>query len=367
MNGANVVLLFVFVFGASYIASARHKIVSPPNLSHSNLSTLRPALLVAALCVLSIAAASIIGFEAIATRRGDFMAARDLSGPAFASLLALARSCSFIALAIAIIAVRDRTSLTAALSLLVAVLVFLVSNNPLSLPRFVLGSYVIGLAFVLFRPGPLIKAGLLVCAGAAQVTVFPLMDALSRQQGISDFRFSPLSYISYHGDFDGFQSTLNVIAMVQSQGLAVGRQLASAILFFVPSSMLPWKSPGTGVDAAVHSGYLFTNISAPLPVEFYADFGYIGLMILSALAGLSAAWVDRMYSKAAGGIHPFSILIPIVTAGFVMILLRGSLVAVVGPFAISLLIAWLSSKVLTSGSEIRRKSAVIAPIRFPSK
>ncbi len=127
--------------------------------------------------------------------------------------------------------------------------------------------------------------------GVAQVTIFPAVDALGRGDGIVSF--SPLEYLSTHGDFDGYQSTINIVAWIDNQGPMLGRQLLSAVLFFVPRSFWSWKSPGTGIEAADFVGYPYINISAPMPGELYADFHLFGLILFSCLLGRIVRRVDE--------------------------------------------------------------------------
>jgi hypothetical protein len=141
------------------------------------------------------------------------------------------------------------------------------------------------------------------------------------------------------GDFDGFQSTINVVAMHDERGGKGGVNLASAILFFVPRTLWPGKSPGTGGEAAIYEGYPMYNISSPLPSEFYIDFGILGVFVLSLFFGLFVRLCDDYFLHFKKTLDLTGQVLVASIAGYLFIILRGSLVGTLGPCALSLAIA----------------------------
>lgn len=81
------------------------------------------------------------------------------------------------------------------------------------------------------------------------------MSAIARGDPETAFELSPFEYYVTSGDFDGLQSTINVVAMHDGKGGKEGLNLLSAILFFVPRSVWP---EGTGWEAGVYEGYPLT-------------------------------------------------------------------------------------------------------------
>ena len=96
---------------------------------------------------------------------------------------------------------------------------------------------------------------------------------------------------------------------------------------------MPGKGEPTGKMTAEAVGYNFTNISQPLPSEFYVDFGWTGVIIGGLVLGVFFyrldRWIDRMWAMdlrtrlAAGWLMGFGITI-----------FRGTLLGVLPPFII---------------------------------
>jgi len=135
--------------------------------------------------------------------------------------------------------------------------------------------------------------------------------------------------------------------------------LLSALLFFFPRDFWAGKSRGTGGEAAAFNGYDFVNISAPLPSEFFVDFGLIGVVIGAALFGALLAKVDsqiRVYRASPDKLQLFG---PATIVGYLFIILRGSLVGIMGPVMLTYSVIWLSTKLI----EFRRRVVVVKPYR----
>lgn len=347
--GSILVFLFVTLFGiSSRSRPCARSSATQMRGDHNLFLTLG---VIGALCAIAIIGVFVIGVPVFTRRIAAINEARG-SGPVFLTLLAITKASGFIAFAISVIMIKRNFSYLNLIVLIATGALFIFVNNPLATSRFVFAGYMVSLAFIAIRPTFFVKSSIVLAAGFLQVTVFPFWDHLARGQSGSAFNFSPINYISNTGDFDGFQSTLNVVDMVNEQGLEFGRQLASALMFFVPREFLEWKSRGTGVDAAAHAGYTFTNISAPAPAEFYVDFGFFGLFILSIVAGRAVAAFDRAYMQAGFEKDVYSILVPVVAAGYVTIVMRGSLVAVLGPVCISLAMAAICASIIAIGRKL---------------
>ena len=127
-------------------------------------------------------------------------------------------------------------------------------------------------------------------------------------------------------DFDSYQQIANTVALVDREGLQFGRQIAGAVLFWVPRSLWSDKPLSTGEYVGEQTGHAFTNLSAPLWMEFYIDGGLL-LVFLGFLGyGLVVRTLDEwnQWSKGHGGARVVSLLVP-VYAGYQFFLLRGSL------------------------------------------
>ena len=239
-------------------------------------------------------------------------------------------------------AIRRRADLWAIGLSLTTLGAFLILNSPLAIARMMLFSYLISLALTFTSVLVKRKIAFLILSVFFQLTVFPLVSVLSRGD-IEEFLSEPLSeyYIS-NGDFDGFQSTINVVSYAQATGLKLGVNLLSALVFFLPREYWEGKSLGTGGEAAEWYGYDFTSISAPLPSEFYVDFGVLGVLVGGALLGYILAKIDDRIREARRSNDQLRLLQFGVVVGYLFILLRGSLVAVVGPFAFTYAMVWIT-------------------------
>ena len=209
------------------------------------------------------------------------------------------------------------------------------------------------------------KVAFLILSVFFQLTVFPLVSVLSRGD-IEDFLSTPLvEYFASTGDFDGFQSTINVVSYAQATGLKLGVNLLSALLVFVPREYWEGKSRGTGGEAALWNGYDFINISAPLPSEFYVDFGVLGVLVGGALLGYILAKVDGGIREARRSNDQLRLLHFAVVVGYLFIILRGSLIGVVAPFGFTYAMVWITrllAKLVRAGRP-PRSSRPFSPMR----
>jgi hypothetical protein len=294
-----------------------------------------------------VVAGAMVGFGALLQPRGEDVYADSLPSPNALMLSTIARSCGFYAFMLSTLAVKTQKTLVSMNASVMACAIFLFVNSPLAIPRFVLGSYIISM-FCVFLPVTRVqKLSIVLALVLSQGSLFAYVSYIARGDPETAFKLSPFEYYVTSGDFDGLQSTINVVAMHDGKGGKEGLNLLSAILFFVPRSVWPEKSQGTGPEAGVYEGYPFNNLSSPLPSEFYVDFGIGGVVILSLLFGLFMKLCDD-YFKHFKKTKDFTGQLLIATfAGYIFIILRGSLVATLGPIVLSTAIAVICHKYIT--------------------
>lgn len=338
-----VVLIFWACFSIGYTVKARAVTRRIQIIRHQELPSAgyRNAALLCS--IVSVAAALTIGYPILQIDRGEIVDVTEF-GPIFQVLTTLARVGGFLALVYSFLLLRVQRKFLPLSLFLLAVFIFFSANSPAAVPRFLLGSYAIAF-YLLFPPfSAAKKIVLLIALVLGQFTIFPALSGIARGDDRMFEVPNPFTYFSTSGDFDGFQSTVSVAEMVQGGGLAMGRQLASSALFFVPRALWPEKSIGTGGEAAQYMKFPFINLSAPLPAEMYADFGFLGVIILSFILGWFVSGVDRSFEEAARW-RNMTALIPIaLTSGYAFILMRGSLVGVLGPFVLSVGLTVLASR-----------------------
>lgn len=345
-----VIFIFIFCFIASYFYFFRLH----AKRSAAKLTILRSQSSFVGVIVLLIfgamACSVLIGFDLLLQERGDFLDS-DLLTPGQLMLLNTARITGFFSVLYAALNFNVKRNGWSLILLIFGLVIFVLTNNPLAIPRFLLGGYVLTFIFVFFDINPRRRLYLFFGFFLAQISLFPMLSELARGDIELFFQTSTIEYLSAHGDFDGLQSTINIVKMSSEQGFEYGRQITSAALFAVPRSYWPEKSIGTGGEAGYFMGYPFVNLSAPLPAEFYIDFGYFGLILFSLAFSYFCSRIDVAYGNMQKKNFHLGLVFPSVFYGYLFILMRGALVGVVGPVFLSLFVVLLVNKLIFSRGE----------------
>ncbi len=341
LKAAAVIAVFVACTSTACSIGLPFRPRAPREIVPKNL--LRASLLCAAA---ALAAGAVYGFGQLLVSRGEM--ADFTESPGQLMIKAVARSGSFYAFMFAgclfIAQKRFETFIVA----LIAFTIFLAFNSPISIPRTLLGSYIIVMFLTALRFTRMHKLFLVTALVASQGTLFSFISYMSRGAEETEFAFSPIEHLLTSGDFDGLQSTINVVAMHDELGGKGGVNLLSAIFFFIPREWWPGKVIGTGGESAIYLGYPFINISSPLPSEFYVDFGMAGLVILSLLFGLFVRFCDDYFMHYKKANDVIGQIFVATVAGYIFIILRGSLVGVLGPIVLSLAIAGICHRYTTA-------------------
>ena len=254
---------------------------------------------------------------------------------------------------IALLVQRRRQGKRAGVGLILIIICALglnaIINFPLSVARFWVFGFLIGLVWIV-TPLRSVSFRCLFVIGMTilQFTIFPWYSQITRGKGQVELNIESLRQYMHHGDFDGFQSIVDITLYIQESGFELGRNIVSVILFFVPRDY--WdKAQPLGAAAAEFKGYEYTNLSAPIYGEFYADFGLFSLVIGMSIVGfwmsIYDGYYDRMVRSKRFGV---GVLFTAVLAGFLIILLRGSLLGVVSSIAVLfgtfLILSWVSAR-----------------------
>ncbi|URN13963.1 hypothetical protein LUW77_29285 [Streptomyces radiopugnans] len=264
------------------------------------------------------------------------LAAWSLSVPAFWALLAL--------LYVPRTPGGDRTLRGVRWILLpVLVAVNAVVNNPVSQPRFWAGTVLLTLVFA----APALRLPRAFRAGAAAVTaavllVFPYSDYFRHDKREPVEVLSLAEQFTSNGDYDAFQQIATGVDHVRENGHEI-RDALGPPLFFVPRAVWPGKPDDAGVALARHAGYSFENLSAPLWIESYMWADFPGVVAVFALFGAAGRRIDGVRHRLRE--HGGTLAALAVTAfGFYqIILLRGSLLFVMGPLTLLLLVPVLTT------------------------
>lgn len=239
----------------------------------------------------------------------------------------------------------------------VCLVVLLVVVNPVTSPRYVVGTVVLSLAFLMgaFRNRRRTRTWMVLLV-VAMVVVFPYSDVFRTSTGGSN-QSALTDNLTLNGDYDAFAQLVNTVAYVDREGATDGRQALGVLLFWVPRSIWETKPTDTGILLAEYNNYDFTNLSAPIWAEMYINGRWLAVIVGSVLlgfalgvAGARTAVHDRENSVAAIGLGLVSF--------YLLIVLRGSLLQSMANLSVLVACTVLLRR---SGSGARRRSGDAPP------
>ena len=221
-----------------------------------------------------------------------------------------------------------------------------VVNNPISNTRFwaltVFGALVLtlpGLSAARFR-------AILLVGVAAAIFVFPYADyyrydEAGRKTVEARSVWEPLTV----KDYDQLVMTADGMWWIDRRGGHTwGRQALGPIFFWVPRAVWPQKPKDTGVEIGLAMDAIQPNLSSPLWLEAWVDFGLVGAAALLALWGFAARRADDLFLDVRGlfggaVLTRISVLLPVI-ACYQLIVLRGPLLQATGRLVVILVLVW---------------------------
>ncbi|MGP4691117.1 hypothetical protein [Agrobacterium cavarae] len=221
----------------------------------------------------------------------------------------------------------------------VAGLMMVICFNPITSARFqfiaaVIATISVTTAFI--RPTPFLKAFVYLGLFVANYIVFGPLKSLSA--GLSNFDTSAFSNLSgfladyaFRVDFDAVQVSANTLAYLSAtSGFNYGFNLVGAAFFWVPRMLWPSKPISESIEIHDSLGYEYTNLSFPLPMEFYAVWGFSSVIILACLFGyfVRRTTVKCMAAEYYYGIRIEQTVLLALMAGYMPIIMRGAINAV---------------------------------------
>lgn len=233
----------------------------------------------------------------------------------------------------------------------------MVENNPISTARFQVGTLILGVYFVGHTSRRRIKlASYAMIIGLA--VVFPYSDLFRVSNDASLIArihaYAKKSPLAVKVDYDSFQQVMNGLKMTDRNGLRYGKQLLSSAMFWVPRSDWSGKAEPTGVLIAKSEGYSFTNLSAPLWIEFYVDGAWIFMLGGFILYGRAIRILDDARNDSedrSGMIYLFATIY----AGYQVFLLRGSLMPALAYLSPIMPVLWFCTK----KHRVRSKACIV--------
>ena len=153
--------------------------------------------------------------------------------------------------------------------------------------------------------------------------IFPLADAFRASTEGQLKATNPIQSL-LTGDYDSFAQLMNGYLVGARDGIVPLKQFSGVLLFWVPRTLWTAKPVDTGGYIAEGRGYSFTNLSAPLWIEFYLNGSWLLLAVgMFALGFALHRWDTRLNAELT--FHRMPGLLGCILPFYLMILLRGSL------------------------------------------
>lgn len=174
-------------------------------------------------------------------------------------------------------------------------------NFPLSLARYYAACLYISL-LLSFHLKWLEKKhvfSLLIIGGL--LIVFPAL-SLTRYSGVELTEYSRDLKSIYSGafqagDFDAYTSVCKTYQYIATHGITWGKQLLTVALFFVPRSIWPGKSIGSGALMYEPNMEIFHNYASSFYAEGLINFGDIGAVLFIVFFAIAGCGYDRWYAR----------------------------------------------------------------------
>lgn len=231
----------------------------------------------------------------------------------------------------------------------VLVVANLIINNPVSTARFVVGTYAIAYLIIIgshYFPQSLGRTYALLMPFIFAV-LFPMIDVFRHSSdNISIAGADVFEVFATKGDFDSFQLVMDAGRLVADRGVALGLQFIGSLGFFVPRAIWSGKPEPTGIVLGDWGGRENVNLAAPLWIEFYIDWWWLGVIFGMGALGFFCRRIEKGLAST-GDVNISTITVPLL-AGYLMILLRGSLMTAMSfllPIMFFLLVFSVTSKV----------------------
>lgn len=211
--------------------------------------------------------------------------------------------------------------------------------NPISSPRYIFGTVALGYLAALGAYSSLRRYRVIALSSVLGLLfLFPLLDTFRYDANATIQVVNPLeSFLS--GDYDSFAQINNAVSYVADVGATSGRQALGVLLFWVPRAVWPAKPVDTGILLAEYRGYGFTNLSAPLPAEFYINGGWAFLVIGMIAFGYAIKGWDRRSEDNLARLG-VPTLVGCILPFYLLIVLRGSLLQAMAYLSVVLLCSW---------------------------
>lgn len=195
---------------------------------------------------------------------------------------------------------RNRRNVLNVVAILILIVFAVCSNFPTSTTRYWMGTIFLGGGILLFNKRNssriidyVVLIVLLVGFPVFYVFKNSSVDIITTLQNGVEYNGIVESFNTI--DFDAFTLIARGVRYVRENGVTYGAQLINIILFFIPRSIWTAKPITTNVLIASSINQTFTNLSAPLPVEGYVNFGVIGVVLYAVITARFCRLMDKLF------------------------------------------------------------------------
>jgi oligosaccharide repeat unit polymerase len=167
-----------------------------------------------------------------------------------------------------------------------------------------------------------------------------------------------------HADYDAYEMLLISMKFTESCSFFFGKNILSAILFFIPRSIWKDKMLNSGEIIMSYYNATFTNVSCPLVAEFFLSGGVLGVFIFTSLFSILSKKIDKLiFSK-----NPFSNFVFFALLGMFFPVFRGSLLQAISFTSVYIIDFWIIWSVCfcTNGSLSKNNNSLARPIKVRS-
>lgn len=225
-----------------------------------------------------------------------------------------------------------------------------ITDNPIATPRTWVGTVIIASLFVIpWRR--YFSVVLIYGLTLSLVIVLPYADIYRTSNHINIIQKIEIdaskNQLITKPDFDSFQQINNGVIFVKLNGYQMGRQILGSLLFWYPRYYWENKPNSTGVLISETVNYKFTNLSAPLWVEFFIDGGILLVLVGFYLYGRLIRHLDVERAKSTGRTSAIFVFSTIYI-GYQLFLLRGALMPAIAYIAPMIIVIFLCSEVKSS-------------------
>lgn len=184
------------------------------------------------------------------------------------------------------------------IKVIVSMIVILFVAFPTARARFISGTVYLGI-FLFFKKTFKNKNTFKIVFVTLFLIIMPYLSSVRYNTSISDglqnfILVNPYEYL-IKGDSTAYIMGLSGIQYLNENDLLYGKQMISNILFFIPRSIWPEKMVSLGSWLAEYNNHSHYNMDSPLFIEFFIDFGYIGLVVFTSITAFICSKLDYKF------------------------------------------------------------------------